>query len=180
MRNKRVLFGLLALVTTGLLAAFYWLEFFPSKYKFKLGLMLALWLVQSIGLGFLAWQFAKQAGGATKVLTIAGGIVLVLVSLLYCFLSCDMGGDRGLRETPDLTAQGLQIEAYQLDRHDHVAVEVFAGKAGSSMAKVRFFSDHFSIRDIQVSDKAIVFQNDYKAEDLVLDVETFTFGVRER
>lgn len=150
--------------------AFYWLEFFPSKYTTKLIFMLLLWLVQLLSLlWWIKTTTATMEGGLGTLYWVLAA-AFTLVSLLYCMGSAAPNQDREL--VKEFISNGNRVELYHLSRHDHTALEVFYGADG--WLAQRYFQDHFTIKDIERKGDLISIQNSLQAEVLILEVETMT------
>lgn len=160
--------GLAVLLLTGSLAIFYGLEFFPSKSKVKLGLMLPLWLLQTVAI--LWWVKTLPLQGVGKIaLWIAAGVIIV-ASLLYCFGSTAPSSDR--EQVKEFVLDGKRVELYHLDRHDHLALELFYGTDGL-LAK-RHYQDHFKIGEAAVDNNRLTIEPVLGGKTLTLDLQTMT------
>lgn len=167
MNYKKMTAGILPFIGTGTLVAFYWLEFFPSKYTTKLLLMLLLWLVQLLSLLWWIKTMTTTTEGGIGTLYWVLGATFALVSLLYCMGSAAPNQDREL--VKEFISNGKRVELYHLSRHDHTALEVFYGADG--WLAQRYFQDHFTIKGIERKGDLISIQNSLQAEVLTLEVE---------
>jgi len=167
MNQKTTTVGILTLLFTGVLAAFYWLDFFPSKYKVKMGIMLTIWLLQLLSLLWWIKSATATMEGGLGILFWVLGTAFALMSLLYCIGSSTPNNDREL--VKDLVHKGKRVELYHLYRHDHTALELFYATDGL-LAK-RYFQDHCTIKNIELEGDRLLIQNSLQAEQLVLDLK---------
>jgi hypothetical protein len=85
---------------------------------------------------------------AIKMLGIGFGIILKLVSLIYCIRSYAADPDEAYVQAQFDVEGGTRVEVYEYALHDHMGVRLYLGNSRFPVARQVYFYDDFALGEV--------------------------------